>query len=241
MGCRKVLPGLTWFQPSKAEEDFLERALGLDLPTRDDVSGLQTSSRLRAQEGTLYMSALVAYGHEREPLQTLPVTFVRTGDLLVTIRYGKPEAVDEFVQRAASGEWQLQHADDVLVALLDVITDRIADRLEFIGRDLKQIEQSIFHRRADERQEGRRLSIGRRIHALQNAVERIGSHHMTSFGLRDCLQSLQRLLAFCRGHSTDPERVQKFRIIEDDLRAIADYDSDLNNSMDFMVNATRSA
>jgi magnesium transporter len=233
-------PDASWIdlvEPTDAEERFLEKALGLDVPTRDEASELQTSSRLRVQGGTLYMSAILPYGQEREPLQTLPVTFVRTGGLLLTVRYGRPEAVDHFVQRAGAGEWQLRHVDDVLAALLDVIVDRIADRLEFIGSDLKMIERAIFHRE-QERSSRRPLSIGKRIHALQGAVEQIGIHHMTSFGLRDCLQSLQRLLVFCRAHHGDADDARKFHTIEEDLRAIADYDSDLNNSMDFMVNAT---
>ena len=235
-----VLPdGFVWIdlvEPTEGEERLLEHALDLDVPTRDEASEIQTSSRLRNQGGTLYMSAILPYGREREPLQTLPVTFVRTRELLLTIRYGHPEAVSQFVQRAGSGEWQLRHADDVLAALLEVIVDRIADRLEFIGTDLKLIERSIFHRA--EKSGAHAPSIGRRIHALQVAVEQIGIHHMTSFGLRDCLQSLLRLLVFCRAHREEHVVAEKFHTIEQDLHAIADYDSDLNNSMDFMVNAT---
>jgi magnesium transporter len=223
-------------EPTEGEERLLEQALGLNVPTRDEASEIQTSSRLRTQGGTLYMSAILPFGREREPLQTLPVTFVRTGQLLLTVRYGHPETVGQFVQRAAGGEWQLRHADDVLAALLEVIVDRIADRLEFIGTDLKLIERSIFHRA--EKHGAHAPSIGRRIHALQFAVEQIGIHHMTSFGLRDCLQSLLRLLVFCRTHHGEHAGAGKFHTIEQDLHAIAEYDSDLNNSMDFMVNAT---
>jgi magnesium transporter len=53
-----------------------------------------------------------------------------------------------------------------------------------------------------------------------------------------CCRSLERLLAFRRAHGHDHPATTQFHAIEGDLRAIADYDQDLNNSMDFMVNAT---
>jgi magnesium transporter len=233
--------GALWIdvnEPSDAEEAQLERLLGVNVPSREDVSEIQTSSRLIARDGALYMSAIVAYGQEMEPLQTLPVIFVRIGDRLITIRYGQPDAVGQFVERANRGEWRLYDADSILAALLEVIVDRIADRLEFIGADLKKIEHAIFRREIASPGRPHRPNITRRIRVLQEAIERIGIHHMTSFGLRDCLHSLERLLAFRRAHGHDHPATTQFHAIEGDLRAIADYDQDLNNSMDFMVNAT---
>lgn len=223
--------------PTHEEEHALEQQIGVDVPTRDEVSEIQTSSRLLAKNDALYMTAIIPYGRENERLQTLPVTFVRTGQRLITIRYGLPESVDRFVQRAGHGDWELKDADSVLAALLEVVVDRIADRLEYIGKDLRRIEQAIFDRiRAGvARRPSYRPSVGRRIRALQNALESIGSHHMVSFELRGCLQSMERLLAFRRGHA---EKQPWFRSIELDLHAIAEYDNDLNNSMNFMIDAT---
>ena len=233
--------GAVWIdlvEPSQEEERQLEQALGLDVPTRGEVSALQTSSRLSASNGVLYMSAIVAYGREMEPLHTLPVTFVRSGPLLITIRYGMPESIDRFVARAQAGEWPLRDADSILAAVLEVVIDRIADRLEFIGEDLKRIEGAIFRGRATMTKDRHQPVLSRRIHVLQHAIERIGIHHRTSFGLRECLHSLERLVAFRRIHGIDHPRTAQFNAIEGDLKAIADYDQDLNNSMDFMVNAT---
>ncbi|WP_027133767.1 CorA family divalent cation transporter [Geminicoccus roseus] len=224
--------------PTQAEEAQLERLLGVNVPSREDASEIQTSSRLIARNGTLYMSAIVAYGREMEPLRTLPVIFVRTGEWLITVRYGEPDAVDRFVERAGNREWKLSDADSILAALLEVIVDRIADRLEFIGSDLKKIERAIFRRGTSGPDRHRGPNVTRRIRVLQEVLERIGIHHMTSFGLRECLHSLERLLAFRRSHGRDHPPTTQFHLIEDDLRAIADYDHDLNNSMDFMVNAT---
>lgn len=224
--------------PSAAEEGQLGRHLHVEVPSQEDVRAIQTSSRLTARNGVLYMSAIVPCGCGTEPLKTMPVVFVRSGKRLITLRYGEPDAVDRFVERAGQGEWQLSDADSILAALLEVTVDRIADRLEAIGADLKEIEGAIFRRDIAGPTERHRLNITRRIRVLQEVLERVGIHHMTSFRLRECLHSLERLLAFWRNHAQDPAPTRRFQVIEEDLRAIADYDQDLNNSMDFMVNAT---
>ena len=231
----------TWidaFKPDDADNAQICREFDLALPAFDEVSEIQTSSRLSVQGRTLFMTALVAYGQDLEPLETLPVTFIRQGHRLITIHYGMPEGIGRFFDRACAGEWELDDADSVLAAMLEVIVDRIADRVEFIGGDLKRIEREVFRRDIADPKGRHRLRMSKRIHALQDAIERVGVHHLTSTGLRECLHSLQRLVVFRRNHAGEHPTTTRFNAIEEDLRAIADYDQDLNNSMDFMINAT---
>lgn len=225
-------------EPGADEEKTLEAALGIDIPTRDDVSEIQTSSRLIEDEGTLVMTAIVPYGKDHRPLQTLPVTFIRTGERLVTVRYGFPESVDRFIHRAADGKLRLDSADTVLAAIVEAIVDRMADRLESIGSDLKRIERMIFRRGSQHTEIGRRLSLGRRISELQTAIESLGAHHQVIFQMRGCLQSFVRLLGFRRAHAGDGPCAARFAAIEEDLKAIAEYDTDLTASMEFMLDAT---
>ncbi len=225
-------------EPTREEEAALERALGIEVPTREDVDEIQTSSRLLEDDGTLFMTGIVPYGDNRQKLQTLPLTFIRTGDRLVTVRYGFPESVDRFIRRAAEGKIELDSADAVMAALFEAIVDRIADRLEFIGEDLRRIERTIFRRGTQHSRVGRRLSLGRRTHELQSAIESLGSHHQVIFEIRGCLQSFVRLLGFRRAHRGDGSCNARFAAIEGDLKAIADYDTDLTASMEFMLDAT---
>ena len=225
-------------EPTREEERTLERTLGIEIPTREDVIEIQTSSRLLEEDGTLFMTGIVPYGDKRQKLETLPLTFIRNSDQLVTVRYGYPESVDRFMRRAAEGKLTLDSADKVLAAILESVVDRIADRLEYIGGDLKRIERLIFRRGTQNAAVGSRLSLGRRIHELQNAIEILGAHHQVIFEIRGCLQSFVRLLGFRRSHHPDVPCAPRFAAIEEDLKAIADYDADLTASMEFMLDAT---
>jgi magnesium transporter len=231
--------GLMWIDllsPTDEEERQVQEALGIDIPTRDEVSEIQTSSRLIASDGTLYMSALVPHEHENAILDTLPVTFVRHADQLVTVRYGHPEAVDRLVERSRLGLVHLDDADSVLAALLEAIVDRVADRLEAVGLHLRRLESGVFRRGTVRTSSNTRRSLGQRIHALQEAIEKLGASHQTVVQLRESLASVARLVAFRRAHGAPDDR--RLTIIDQDLRAIIEHSVDLTANMEFVLDAT---
>jgi len=55
-----VPPEVLWIDicsPTKGEEAELEKALGLDIPTREEISEIEQTSRLYRSNGLLYMTA----------------------------------------------------------------------------------------------------------------------------------------------------------------------------------------
>jgi magnesium transporter len=45
--------------PTTEEEQALEAALGLDIPTREEMQAIELSSRLYEENGTLFMTATI--------------------------------------------------------------------------------------------------------------------------------------------------------------------------------------
>src|SRR5512143_3966597 len=92
-------PDVVWIdllQPSAAEVAFVERTTKLRLPTLDELSEIESSSRLRAEDGLLYMSApLVHRAITNEP-RTTPVGFVLAPERLVTVRFETLAAFSAF-------------------------------------------------------------------------------------------------------------------------------------------------
>ena len=182
-------PEAAWIDmvsPTPAEERLVETALGLDIPTRAEAGGLQVSDRLVSTEGALYMSALVPGPSGMPP--TVPITFVRTGDRLVTVRYSGVETLDPFIARYARGETSLAGASDLFAGLLEIAVDRIAERLQQIGEALDHLSRGIFHHPANvEQRAGRPLPLGRRIHRLEAVIEDLGTQHELAGKLRECI------------------------------------------------------
>ena len=66
-------------EPTRAEELAVEKALGVELPTREEMAEIETSSRLYREGNDLFMTAQVVANSDGETPVIGPVTFVLTG------------------------------------------------------------------------------------------------------------------------------------------------------------------
>src|SRR5437667_10096196 len=90
LGSAAMMPDAVWIDllnPSPSETAFVERTTGLRLPSFADLSEIETSSRLRAQNGVLYLSAPLVHRANADAPGSTPVGFVLGPELLVTVRF----------------------------------------------------------------------------------------------------------------------------------------------------------
>src|SRR5436305_9866353 len=83
----------TWIdleEPTNEEERLVERCIKVYVPTQDEMSEIEPSSRLYEQNGALYMTVSVLYGVEEGVPSSTPIGFVLAADRLVTVRYEVP-------------------------------------------------------------------------------------------------------------------------------------------------------
>src|SRR5437762_1404525 len=88
-------PDTVWidlFNPTRDEELACEAALGAALPTREEMSEIETSSRLYKEGPATVMTAQVLVNSDTATPVEGPVTFVLVGQRLATIRYIQPKA-----------------------------------------------------------------------------------------------------------------------------------------------------
>src|SRR6516164_7181584 len=81
---------VAWIDLLKPEPDevaFVKRTTGLDVPDIGDLSEIESSSRLRNQNGAIYLSAPLIYRAEEDQPITTPVGFVLTRERLITVRF----------------------------------------------------------------------------------------------------------------------------------------------------------
>ena len=104
---------LDLLNPDRAEEAAVERMLGIDVPTREEMQEIEPSSRLYEGDGALFLTATVVSGADAEHPETTPVTFVlcggRPGDRSATPR----RAVRAFLRAASSAIRSTAGAGDV--------------------------------------------------------------------------------------------------------------------------------
>eukprot|EP01032_Pedospumella_encystans_P035237 gene35237-39858_t len=79
-----------WFDlvnPEPREVRLVEEALGLALPTRDEMEEIELSARLYQEDGAEFMTMTALAGLDGDDPVKTPVTFILKGASLVTIRY----------------------------------------------------------------------------------------------------------------------------------------------------------
>src|SRR6202022_981431 len=131
-------------KPEPAEIAFVERATGLHVPSKDELSELESSSRLRSRGGSLYLSTPRIYRTQSDlPLST-PVGFVLTPNRLITVRFEELTAFTNFINRDLAADSEPLSSGAVFVELMDAIADRLADVLEHIADKLDTLSHRLF-------------------------------------------------------------------------------------------------
>src|SRR5579864_193567 len=62
-------------EPTAEEEQWVEQALGIDVPTREEMRGIEASSRFFEEAGALYMTATVVTKLDSALPERAQVTF----------------------------------------------------------------------------------------------------------------------------------------------------------------------
>ena len=118
----------------------MDRALKIDVPTREEQQEIETSSRLYQEDGVHFMTATVLYQTETAEPATTPITFILAGNRLITLRYAEPRAFSIFIARCRKPDPSLTTGTAVLIGLIETIVDRMAD---FIKRIQAEVDSLI--------------------------------------------------------------------------------------------------
>src|SRR5688572_27135582 len=139
--------GVVWFDlvsPTLAEDKLLERALGIAVPTREEMQEIEVSSRLYLENGARYMTATLMCQSDTASPKTTAVTFILSGHKLVTVRYDEPKPFTLIANKLARTCAPTVSGETVLMDLLDAVIDRAADILEKAGADIDRVSHDIF-------------------------------------------------------------------------------------------------
>ena len=176
-------------QPTEAEEALVERTLDIDIPTREEMQEIEDTSRLYHEKDALFMTISVIVRFASDKPEISPVTFILAGDRLVTLRYDEPRSFTTFLAHAERHPAACATGSAALAGLLEAIVDRIADILEYVGRDIDNVSTAIFDR--DPKNSGRLSGLD-----FQELLRRVGQNQGRTAKVRDSLVSLSRLLSF---------------------------------------------
>lgn len=219
--------------PVRAEEELIERQLGILVPTREEMAEIEVSSRLYQESGAYFMTATVLHRSETDNPESTAVTFILTAKNLVTVRYAEPRAFALYLGRAEKGDAASGSAMEVLIGLLETIIDREADIIERLQADADRLAQSIFNMKG---------GSGTRTRRFEVIFKQIGREGEIASKMRDSILSLGRLLTYLSQVAMgrkDAERTrEQIKTASRDVQSLADHLGYLNSRITFMLDAS---
>lgn len=214
--------------PTAEEEQFVETALALNIPTREELAEIEDSSRFYEQNEALFMTATVVSGINRQDPAIALVTFVLTPRCLVTVRYAEFTALRQLQGKPPRLGNTRGGSEKLFVVLLDALVDRVADVLEVIQVQLNALSRRVF-------------GAGEGRADLQQVLHQLGQHRSLLAQLGESLFSISRLITYYRQHaetSLPGSSRGSIKAVERDVRSLGEHQARLLGDIGFLLDAT---
>jgi magnesium transporter len=225
---------VAWFDleaPTPDEEAGVERLVGIDVPTFDEMAEIEDSARLYVDGGAAFMTAMLPTRADTGHPVGAPVTFILAAHRLVTVRYDTPRAFETFPARAERLDLGCSSGETVLLALLDAIVERLADILEATGARIEALSREIFGH-----------GTGKGAPDFRGLLANVGSNAGVVSHVLSSLVTIERLIAFLAaardGDLADKEARTRLKSLSRDARFLSEHASFLSQKINFLLDAT---
>ncbi len=221
--------------PTPEEERQVQAALRLEVPTREEMQEIESSSRLYREDEALFLTANFLYGVEGGEYSSTPITFVLGNASLVTVRYATPRAFEVFGARCHRTPASLLRTPDaVMLHLFEQVVDRLADILERIGSDMDRASQAAF------RTARAKAKANAKDADLKGTLITLGQVGEVTTRASETLLGLSRILSFVSAEKSAAVRKENQGLIKTlvrDVRSLVEHANFLNSKANFLLDA----
>jgi magnesium transporter len=224
---------LDLLNPTTDEIARVGTEFGIQVPSRESLQEIETSSRLRAEGRVIFVSMPLAIQDDAAGFVPVPLGFILSSELLVTIRFCSTDAFSQVEARVDMG----RHVDSaaVFAALMDGMVDFSADMLERLSSDLSSLSARTFGSHVSSRpgdKEGAR--------DLRESLSAVGSAGDHLSRIRESLLGLQRITGFVLKMAADwlaSEQQARLSTAREDLTSLIDFEAHLSAKTQFLLDA----
>jgi magnesium transporter len=238
LGDVAALRGAVWLDllnPTLEEERAVQNALNFEIPTREEMQEIESSSRLYREDEVLFLTANFLHGADRREYSSTAITFVLSPTTLVTVRYATPKTFAAFnthYQRTPTT--LLASPDAVMLHLFEQIMDRLADILERIGADMDRASQGAFSAARSE------SKVTQKDRDLRTVLITLGQVGEVTTRTSETLLGLTRILTFVSAEKASAVRKENQPLIKTlvrDVRSLVEHAGFLNQKATFLLDA----
>ena len=219
---------------SDEEHEFIEKALDVSIPSKEEMLEIEESSRLFLEEDTLFISCWLLCYESPIPANA-SVTFIVTKDQFLSIRHTDHHAFRVFMDsRKRKHSRKFRDSGDVYAELMDSMTNHIAYTLRLVEQDLNELSIEIFSEQKGQR--SRKKEIG-----LKRVVKRLGKRNSLVSNLRESSVSLSTMTPFfvANGAEWISHNVStRLTTLQRDVKSLGEYNTQLSSEIAFLLDST---
>ncbi|MBY0408170.1 MAG: magnesium transporter CorA family protein, partial [Rickettsiales bacterium] len=216
------------------EEEFaVEKQLGIQIPSREEVWKNQALNRMYQDDEVSYMTAaLITKGEAVHP-QTSAVTFILAPHYLLTMRYIAPTSFQMFAHRLQRMPQKFTTGVQVLEGLLEEVIMRVAHNSEVVVDGLDQLSHNIF----GENLVG--VEVKNTSQKMLVVLKRLGTFADLNSKINESLHSINRLLSFFKQvNNNDAVTERNIKTLLTDVFALTQQTAFLSDKITFQLDAT---
>jgi magnesium transporter len=232
---------LVWIDllnPTPEEDQAVEAALDVSIPSQDEMQEIELSSRLYAENGAEFLTMTALANLDSDEAVKTPVTFILKESVLVTVRWSDPRPFAAYRLRAARQKEALSGSgEQVMIGLLEALVDRTADALERVGNEIDAISRAVFGNKA--------RKVDKKTHDLQALIEQLGRKSELLTMVQESLVSLGRLAAYhvALEHVAKPAPIARetknmLKMVQRDAISLGEHARGLIARINFLLDAT---
>ena len=219
--------------PTPVEIAQVAAEYGVEIPSRESLQEIESSSRLRAEGQVLYLSMPLAIQDEAADFAPVPLGFILSPQLLVTVRFSEVHAFAQVKARIEKDPHVGSAA--AFCTLMEGMVDFSADKLEKLSSDLAAVSARSFRPKTSPRQGDKRISRG-----LRDCLSAVGIAGDDLSRIRESILGLQRIIGFMIKMAADwllPEEKTRLSTAQQDLISLIDFEGHLSGKTQFLLDA----
>ncbi len=216
---------LVWIDlvdPSARERQWVEEAYAQSLPTADELAEIEASARFFEDDEGLHINSYFLYEDDGQ-YRNISVGFTLGDQRLFTLRERELPTFRMFRLRARREAVPASSARQILLGLLEVAVEQLADELEWVYTDLETVSQAVLNETDDD---------------MRASLSRIAQQEDLTGKIRLSLMDKQRVLSFLsRRNLFDGDDREQLREILRDVESLLSHTAFLFEKVNFLMDA----
>jgi Mg2+ and Co2+ transporters len=205
-------------KPTEEEILWLKSAVGFEMPPREVFGDIEISSKYREEGEKIFMNFSFVI-QQKEDILVEPVFFFLKGRFMVTIRYRDIPTLLIFQRRVEVQRLVFQFPEEMFSQIIHIEVDRIGDRLEILGRRIRNLRKEVFEEQTEE------------------ILKDVSYYDELNITLRETINEKLRILShFVKSPKINAQTKREVKVILEDLHTLLDYTSFYMDKIDSIQN-----